>query len=789
MKRIDSKAWQAERGAMFVLGIPLCFLMIGLLYFVIGLGEDMLLRERMQDAADASALSAAVVHARGMNLIALVNQLMAALVSLLIMVRMLQVLCIASLALGSLLSWTTGGASLAVVPPSGAAEQEADAAWEELQHVVQPIMRSLHALHLGIEYGMPGAAEDRALEIAPTYGSELIDFGFAVPGSYPLPVKDGDWQELCDRAGAGARELVQFPLEGIAPDPAVRKLVSSAADAMSGSFAKLFCGGGGTGKLTIPNQLPDVPLDRPIERNIPELKSTSECLAVEKQVDDEAPPSRDPKTGLPDSAANRGRAEQRRRQREQTERAKDEQCQKAAEQQALSRPGADGEPKRETCSYRWDDGENRCGHACVEHGRVCDEFAEKVGKAAQQCAPGHNAKVDHYNYQRRDSTWLALLLPAPGCSGGSEDCEYTVRFLTPEPQHSDHFVEAASASPCGTDDGFDTQWNAHASYRSNKQYSDEQYLCVQPHKQVEPSMIGAAGPRRLDYWRKQFGIADAESRWTESRAALRDLPPTQSQDDATGEHATPAADSSSEEHIVFSGSWSGATFIHSCDQPIGNLEQSPEYRAQAERLNRAQSAAHDDPANEPDADSCGNGNELPMTMADASPDNLLGAGDYQLRSLVFRNDPDRSSGRSIIRSLPLRSSGDQSENGNPLGIPELLRNAFAAQAEYYYDTSFDGAGGDDRSFERRKEWLWHMKWKARLRRLRFPKDDAVLCGNGQRATVQPPAGCGVNELPSTDADAAYNKAAALARGNASAAHGGGCAALGTLREFESLVVH
>jgi hypothetical protein len=789
MSPLDSKRWSAQRGAMFVMGIPMCFLMIALLYFVTGLGEDILLRERMQDAADATALSAAVVHARGMNLIALVNQLMAALVSLLIMVRMLQVLCIASLALGSLLSWTTGGASLAVVPPSGAAEQEADAAWEELQQVVQPIMRSLHALHVGVQYGMPGAAEDRALEIAPSYSSELVDFGFAVPGSYPLPLKDGDWQELCDRAGDGARELVKFPLEGIAPDPAVRKLVSSAADAMSGSFAKLFCGNGGTGKLTIPDQLPDVPIDRPIARNIPELKSTSDCLAVEKQVDAQAPPSTDPKTGLPDSDANRGRAEQRRRQREQTERAKDEQCQQAAEQQALSRPGPDGEPNREICSYRWGDDENRCSHACVENGKVCDEFAEKVRKAAQQCAPGHTGNVDSYNYQRRDSTWLALLLPAPGCSGSSEDCEYSVRFVTPQAQHSDHFVEAASTPPCGTSAGFDTQWNAHSSYRSNEQYSDEQYLCVQPHKQVEPSMIGAAGTRGLDYWRKQFGIGDPDSHWTESRAALDDLPRPESKDDPTEQNPAPSADSSSEQHILFSGNWSGATFIHSCDQPIGNLQQSPEYRAQAERLNRAAHSARDETPSEPDADSCGNGSEMHMTMADGSPDNLLGAGSYQMRSLVFRNDPDRSSGRSIIRSLPLRVSSE-GEDANPLGIPDLLKNVFAAQAEYYYDTSFDEAGGDDRSFERRKEWLWHMKWKARLRRLRFPKDDDALCGSGSRAAAaQPPAGCGVNELPSTDADAAYNKAAALAPRATSAAHGGGCAALSTLREFESLVVH
>ena len=42
-----------------------------------------------------------------------------------------------------------------------------------------------------------------------------------------------------------------------------------------------------------------------------------------------------------------------------------------------------------------------------------------------------------------------------------------------------------------------------------------------------------------------------------------------------------------------------------------------------------------------------------------------------------------------------------------------------AQAEYYYD-------GD----EPREDWLWHMGWKARLRRFRLPSEAPDLLAEG-----------------------------------------------------------
>ncbi len=61
-----------------VMGVFIAAMLVGLIYYVWGVGGGVLFRERMQDAADASAFSAAVVHARGMNILVLLNITMAA---------------------------------------------------------------------------------------------------------------------------------------------------------------------------------------------------------------------------------------------------------------------------------------------------------------------------------------------------------------------------------------------------------------------------------------------------------------------------------------------------------------------------------------------------------------------------------------------------------------------------------------------------------------------------------------------------------------------------------------
>ena len=62
-----------RRGAVMVTGIFQAIVLVGCIYYMSGIAETMVTRERMQDAADAGAYSKAAMHARGMNFIALLN--------------------------------------------------------------------------------------------------------------------------------------------------------------------------------------------------------------------------------------------------------------------------------------------------------------------------------------------------------------------------------------------------------------------------------------------------------------------------------------------------------------------------------------------------------------------------------------------------------------------------------------------------------------------------------------------------------------------------------------------
>src|SRR3954465_13857284 len=68
---------ESERGAILVLGVFMCACMAGALWYVIGIGDAIMYRERLQEGADAVAFSAATLAARGMNLIVLLTLLLA----------------------------------------------------------------------------------------------------------------------------------------------------------------------------------------------------------------------------------------------------------------------------------------------------------------------------------------------------------------------------------------------------------------------------------------------------------------------------------------------------------------------------------------------------------------------------------------------------------------------------------------------------------------------------------------------------------------------------------------
>lgn len=238
------RVWRDDGGAILLLGVFLGVFLAALLYYVVGIAEAIHTREGLQDAADASAFAAAILHARGMNVIAFVNVVMAALVAVLVACRVVQGLCWVGIGLAVGLAHPTFGASLAAVPPLQATHAKFEAAYRGLQGPVMSTLRVLHATQRMIARAVPpAAAVDSVIEVNRHHPPAR--FGVALPGGARLPVEPDRFDVLCARAGETVAGLALWPLDRAGLGPVAGPL-RSAAGALTSSAASFFCGAGGS---------------------------------------------------------------------------------------------------------------------------------------------------------------------------------------------------------------------------------------------------------------------------------------------------------------------------------------------------------------------------------------------------------------------------------------------------------------------------------------------------------------------------------------------------------------
>lgn len=93
-----------KRGAVMVTGLFMSCFLIGSLWFVMGIGDTLVFRDKMQEAADVGAFSSAALHAKGMNFISLCNLVLLAAVTIHIILGIIHdillAICIVSLGFG-----------------------------------------------------------------------------------------------------------------------------------------------------------------------------------------------------------------------------------------------------------------------------------------------------------------------------------------------------------------------------------------------------------------------------------------------------------------------------------------------------------------------------------------------------------------------------------------------------------------------------------------------------------------------------------------------------------------
>lgn len=257
-----------DRGAIMVISLFMAVMLVGFLYYLAGVGDAIVYRERMQDAADAGAFSTAVVHARGMNILALINMIMAAALAVLVALKVIETLIIAGIVIAGALAFVTFGASLAAIPPLKTAQQTTHTIHDRVKPAVFKILEIGHKTAPVVRNVMPVAGQVKALTIvrSPAYRPPAY-FGFAWPIHEELPTTDGSFGELCERAGENVGEIAGMPFDALGIDSVAGWLKDKTGD-LAKRFSRWFCSGEG--------DPPEIPAEE-VDVAVPELDVSREC--------------------------------------------------------------------------------------------------------------------------------------------------------------------------------------------------------------------------------------------------------------------------------------------------------------------------------------------------------------------------------------------------------------------------------------------------------------------------------------------------------------------------------
>lgn len=242
-----------NRGAIMMTGLFMSCFLIGSLWFVIGIGDTIVFRDRMQEAADMGAFSSAALHAKGLNFISLCNLIMLAAVTIHIILGIIN-----DIAFFVCLIFGVETLGAACVPYGWL-----NRAYRTYASVMKPALTGIAVAEKVASYGYPAMGAIEGYQNGKTYGggrgtSEVTVLPLSaslIPGGGKsgLPVKAQPFNYLCVKLGSILKGLVDKALE---PLPGIVKkfaqsVLGRVMDALSKGIQFRYCNsqGGPNGEI------------------------------------------------------------------------------------------------------------------------------------------------------------------------------------------------------------------------------------------------------------------------------------------------------------------------------------------------------------------------------------------------------------------------------------------------------------------------------------------------------------------------------------------------------------
>ncbi|MCS6899625.1 MAG: hypothetical protein RMJ98_05125 [Myxococcales bacterium] len=242
-----------QRGAVMVVAAFMAAFLVGGLWYVAGVGNAALFRESMQSGADAGAFAAAVFHARGMNIIAMINLIMAAILGVLVALKIAYLLLTITAAI---LSFICGiptqqwACPLALLANNGA--NVVNKIIKSVEPAINKTLVALSKLQVGVAKVMPVVALAKSNEMAKKYskpveGGLMISDSLIPTNGFGLPVEEDKYSVLCEKAAEFVAEFALSPLSLFGVPTKWAKGLVKGFVSMAPSY---FCGdSGGSGNM------------------------------------------------------------------------------------------------------------------------------------------------------------------------------------------------------------------------------------------------------------------------------------------------------------------------------------------------------------------------------------------------------------------------------------------------------------------------------------------------------------------------------------------------------------
>jgi hypothetical protein len=231
-----------EQGAVMVMALFMGIFLCALLFHLIGVGQSAVESQMAQDATDSLTFSAAAAKARGMNTIALINDIMALVLSILVALRLVAFLLLVAAGIMSALCPVAPPVCGAVGPLKAAQTSVTEAADQAGPHIMD-VLRGLSFTAEIINRSVPFVAEGEAIYISKKESPGVSDIGFVWPIVDELPTEAGSFDELCGRAAEKITEVASLCLPGDVGDDAL-SVVEDLLHKMAKTFSSYFCGDG-----------------------------------------------------------------------------------------------------------------------------------------------------------------------------------------------------------------------------------------------------------------------------------------------------------------------------------------------------------------------------------------------------------------------------------------------------------------------------------------------------------------------------------------------------------------